>query len=91
MSRILDSMTGAQAGTGAQAVSRWARETPDTIAVVEGGTAYSYRAPASHMLGAAEHLHLAGLRRGMIAGLQCDIHYTHLVLILACEIIGATH
>jgi acyl-coenzyme A synthetase/AMP-(fatty) acid ligase len=77
--------------TGTRAVVRWGRETPDATAVVENGVTWSYMTLASHMLAAAELLCLAGLRRGMIVGIECDAHYTHLVLILACELVGATH
>src|SRR5882672_12336581 len=77
--------------TCAQAVSRWARVTPAAIAVVEGATAHSYETLASNIAQAAEMLRSAGLRRGMIVGIQCEARYLHLVLILASETAGAAH
>src|SRR5258708_31251206 len=40
---------------------------------------------------AARVLASAGLSPGMIVGIECDVRYLQLVLILACEIIGAAH
>jgi acyl-coenzyme A synthetase/AMP-(fatty) acid ligase len=77
--------------TGAQAVARWAHMTPRAIAIMEGDASYSYQKLLLNSMQALELLRSAGLRRGMIVGLQTDVRYLHLILILACEIGGATH
>src|SRR3954463_13952725 len=77
--------------TGAQSVARWSGATPDAVAVIDHDETFSYSTLSVHMLRAAVLLRSAGLRPGMILGIQCDAHYKHLVLLLACEIIGATH
>ena len=77
--------------TGASALARWARETPMAVAVMEGDTSYSYAMLFSNMLQAVEMLQAVGLRRGMIAGIQTEVQYLQLVLLLAAEIIGAAH
>ena len=75
--------------TGAQAVARWARATPTAVAAMEGDASYSYETLASHVGRAIVFLRAEGLRSGMTFGVQCDIQYLHLVLILASEVIGA--
>jgi len=77
--------------TGAHPVARWCRETPRAIAVIENDVSYSYSMLAMNIVQTAKILAAAGLRQGMIVGIECHVQYLHLVLILACEILGATH
>lgn len=77
--------------TGAKAVARWARETPEAIAVVEDDAAYSYATLASNIVQAAGFLRSMGPRPGMIVGIETGIQYLHLNLVLAAEVIGAAH
>jgi acyl-coenzyme A synthetase/AMP-(fatty) acid ligase len=77
--------------TGAHPVARWCRATPRAIAVIDNEVSYSYSALAANIVQTATILTAAGLRRGMIVGIDCNVQYLHLVLILACEIVGATH
>ncbi|HET6236857.1 MAG TPA: AMP-binding protein [Acetobacteraceae bacterium] len=46
---------------------------------------------ARNLVQAAKMLTMAGLCPGMIAGIECEVRYLHLVLILACEVLGAAH
>ena len=77
--------------TGADPVSRWYREKPGATAVIENDVAYSYATLAMNTVQAATILASAGLRPGMVVGIECDVRYLHLVLILACEMLGAAH
>jgi acyl-coenzyme A synthetase/AMP-(fatty) acid ligase len=77
--------------TGADPVLRWSRETPHAIAVMENNVSYSYSALARNLTQAAKMLAMAGLCPGMIVGIECEVRYLHLVLILACEVLGAAH
>ncbi len=76
--------------TGAQSLSRWARETPQAVAVVEGGYRYSYAEMGALVVRMAKHLMAMGLPPDAIAGIECSSRYVHLVLILACECLGLT-
>ena len=77
--------------TGAHPVARWCRETPRAIAVIENDVSYSYSMLAMNIVQTARILLAAGLRQGMIVGIECNVQYLHLVLILACEILGTVH
>ncbi len=77
--------------TGAYSVARWCREAPQAIAVIENDVSYSYAMLATNIVQAARSLAAAGLRQGMIVGIETNLQYLHLVLILACEILGAAH
>ncbi|MSO99685.1 MAG: long-chain fatty acid--CoA ligase [Acetobacteraceae bacterium] len=85
------SLTAEDLAIGAQAVARWARETPDAVAVVEGVMSWSYRALATHIVQAGVMLRRGGLRPGMVIGIQSELQYSQLVLILATEVTGASH
>jgi len=77
--------------TPAAAVAHWARETPRATAVVEGGVSCSYALLARNVAQSAAMLEAAGVAPGMLVGIECDVRYLHLVLILACETLGAAH
>jgi acyl-coenzyme A synthetase/AMP-(fatty) acid ligase len=74
-----------------QAIAHWGRTTPEAIAVIEGEVSYSYATLALNVAQAAEMLRSKGLRRGMIVGIECNLQYLNLVLILGCEVVGAAH
>jgi acyl-coenzyme A synthetase/AMP-(fatty) acid ligase len=71
------------------AVLHWARLTPQAPAVVDRDVVVSYGSLARQVAACAAFLAACGLRAGMSAGLQCDDRSLHLVLILACEVVGA--
>ncbi len=77
--------------TTTHAIARFAVERPDAIAVVDDGVGYSYGVLAAHVIGTIRRLTAAGAGHGTIAGIECDLRYVHLVLILACEAVGAAH
>jgi hypothetical protein len=77
--------------TGAHPVARWCRATPRAIAVIENDVSYSYSMLATNIVQTARILMAAGLRQGMIMGIECNVQYLSLVLILACEILGTVH
>jgi len=77
--------------TPAAAVAHWARETPRATAVVEGGVSCAYALLARNVAQSAVMLAAAGVAPGMLVGIECDVRYLHLVLILACEALGAAH
>lgn len=77
--------------TTTRAIARWARETPDAIAVAEDQSVVSYRQLAAHTIGAIRRLAEAGAAHGSIVAIECPARYINLVLILACEAIGAAH
>jgi acyl-coenzyme A synthetase/AMP-(fatty) acid ligase len=77
--------------TTTQAIARFAGETPNAVAVIEGGVSFSYGTMAVHIITAVQTLTAAGVRYGTIVGIECELRYIHLVLMLACEAIGATH
>ena len=77
--------------TNTRSIAQWAQATPDAIAVTENGENHTYEALAWNVARAVEMLQSAGLRTGMIVGIECDIQYLHLILILAAEVIGAVH
>jgi acyl-coenzyme A synthetase/AMP-(fatty) acid ligase len=77
--------------TGAESVLRWSRETPHAIAVVDNNISYSYSTLARNLAQAAKILSAAGLCPSMIVGIECEVQYLNLILILACEVLGAAH
>ena len=84
-------MTDIDLTTGACPLARWSGERPGAVAVIENNVPYSYATLARNVVQAAKLLAAAGLGPGMIAGIECDVRYLHLVLILACEVLGAAH
>jgi acyl-CoA synthetase (AMP-forming)/AMP-acid ligase II len=74
----------------AQAIARHARNLPDASALVEQGARISYRDLASDLAGWVRFLDQAGLRSGMLVGVEIGPQRSlHLMLFLACEVIGA--
>jgi acyl-coenzyme A synthetase/AMP-(fatty) acid ligase len=77
--------------TAAHHVMHWSREQPRAIAVAEGDISYSYAMLARNIVQAARALAVAGVGSETIVGIECEVRYLHLVLILTCEILGAAH
>ncbi len=77
--------------TGAYPLARWCRETPRAIAVIDNDVSYPYSMLATNVVQAARILAAAGLRPGMIVGIETAFRYLNLILVLACEILEATH
>jgi acyl-coenzyme A synthetase/AMP-(fatty) acid ligase len=70
-------------------ILRHARETPDATAIVEDGSPISYRAMAEDLVRHARAIETLGVRPGMLVGVVHPRRYAHLLLLLACEAIGA--
>jgi len=78
------------AGT-AQAIAWHARHAPDASAIVEMGERFSYLGCARMLAGWVRYLEVAGVRPGMLVGVEIGPRRPlHLMLFLACEVIGAT-
>jgi fatty-acyl-CoA synthase len=77
--------------TTTQAIARWARETPNALAVVGGDARVSYRQLAAHIVDTMRYLSAAGVGPGSIVGIEVGSRYVDLLLIVACETIGAAH
>ncbi len=73
----------------AQAIAWHARQAPDGPADVESGARISYRDLAWDLAGWVRFLDQAGLRSGMLVGVEIGPRRSlHLMLFLACEVIG---
>ena len=74
----------------APAIAWYARQTPEATAIVELGVATSYQALATDMARCVGGLAALGVGPGMLVGVEVrHERTTHLLLQLACEIIGA--
>jgi acyl-CoA synthetase (AMP-forming)/AMP-acid ligase II len=83
-----DADTGAR--TGARGARYWARTTPGAIAVVEAGYRYPYADMTALIVKTVKHLQALALPVEPTIGIECSSRFMHLVLILACECLGAT-
>ncbi len=77
--------------TGAYPVLRWFRERPRAIAVRESNVSFSYADLARNIAQAVKALAAAGVGPKMLVGIECEPRYLSLILILACEVLGAAH
>ena len=74
----------------AQAIAWHARHAPDASAIVELGQRVSYLACARTLAGWVHYIEAAGVRPGMLVGIETGPQrLLHLMLFLACEVIGA--
>ena len=74
----------------APAIAWYARQTPQATALVEFGVAHSYQALAADLARCVQGLATLGVGPGMLVGIGVrHERTTHLLLQLACEIIGA--
>ena len=74
----------------AQFITRYARLTPQAIAIVEAGVPVSYAELAADLLRYVRALERIPVRPGMLVGVETANRYLHTQLLLACEVIGAT-
>ncbi len=75
--------------TAGQAALRWARDRPDSIAVVWRKRSHCYRDLTTHIAGFARALEERGIAQGMMVAVACEDRYLRLVLAFALEVIGA--
>ena len=73
----------------AQFIARYARLTPQAIAIVEAGVHVSYAELAADLLRYVRALERIAVRPGMLVGVETMNRYLHTQLLLACEVIGA--
>ncbi|MDR3536593.1 MAG: fatty acid--CoA ligase family protein [Acetobacteraceae bacterium] len=68
-----------------------ARHTPDAVAIVEDGRQVDYRRFAEDLVRCTRALEQRGVGPGLLVGIEVLRHrYLHLLLLLACEVAGAT-
>jgi O-succinylbenzoic acid--CoA ligase len=73
----------------ARSVAWHARHTPEATAIVEHNSPITYRALASDLVNRVRAIEALGVRPGMLAGVETGSRYQHLLVLLACEVIGA--
>ncbi len=66
-----------------------ARRQPTAVAITDGRDACSYRNLAANVVQFLDALTTIGIRRGQVVGVETDDRSLHLVLLLACEALGA--
>lgn len=84
-------MADPAAASGAQFVLKWAQERPQAVAMSEGAVQLTYLDLARQTAAAVEALEAAGVRAGMVVGVECRDKMLRMVLSLACEALGAVH
>jgi acyl-CoA synthetase (AMP-forming)/AMP-acid ligase II len=95
-SGVTDAVGGRAVGqpgfvTTGQYIAWHARDAPEAIAIVEGEERVTYRDLAADLGCCVAAVCRLGVAPGMLVGLQVQsARYFHLLLILACEIAGAT-
>ena len=67
-----------------------ARQRPDSVAISDGQTNCSYRGLAENVVRLVDALAAIGIRRGQTIGIETSDRFQHLLLVLACEALGAT-
>ena len=73
------------------AVAKWARDTPDALAVSEGGHGRTYVQLAEEVARAVAVLRSLGLGGAQVVGIDSESRHLQLVLILAIECVGGAH
>jgi acyl-coenzyme A synthetase/AMP-(fatty) acid ligase len=76
--------------TTAQYLATHAREQPRARAITDGTTDCSYRDLAINVVRIMDALTGIGIRPGQVVGVEMNDRFLHLVLLLACETLGAT-
>jgi acyl-coenzyme A synthetase/AMP-(fatty) acid ligase len=76
-------------GATAQFLAWHARRTPHATAIVEDGSQKSYHDLATDLVRCVWALAELPVRPGMLIGVETSQRYLHLLLLLACEVIGA--
>lgn len=72
-------------------VLHWAAVAGDRIAIAEGGVSHTYGAVALQLRRFSSFLRRSGVREGMIVGVECESRRLALLVMLACESLGAAH
>lgn len=72
-------------------VLHWAAVAGDRIAIVEGAVGHTYGAVALQLRRFSTFLRRSGVREGMIVGVECESRRLALLVMLACESLGAAH
>jgi acyl-CoA synthetase (AMP-forming)/AMP-acid ligase II len=67
-----------------------ARQRPDAAAVSDGQTVCTYRSLAIHVVQLLDALVALGVRRDQVVGIETNDRFLHLLLVLACEVLGST-
>jgi acyl-CoA synthetase (AMP-forming)/AMP-acid ligase II len=75
--------------TTAQRLALHARRQPEVRAITDGRIDCSYRRLAVHVVQMLDALADAGIRRGQVVGVEAGDRFLHLLLLLACEAMGA--
>lgn len=76
--------------TTPQCILHWINHTPDAIAVSELGRSYTYRDLGGAIVRFTHALRASSVGPGMLVGIECTNRYLHLVIMLACRLVGAT-
>ncbi len=74
----------------ARHIAWYARRTPDETAIVENDALITYRAMANDLVRCVRAIEAIGVRPGILVGIESPRRYPHLLLLLSCEVIGAT-
>ncbi|HEY4175146.1 MAG TPA: AMP-binding protein, partial [Rhodopila sp.] len=75
--------------TTAQHLALHARRQPDVRAVTDGVVDCCYHRLAVHVVQVLDALTVLGIRRGQVVGVEAGDRFLHLLLLLACEALGA--
>ncbi len=76
--------------TTTQRLASHASRQPQALAVTDGVTGCSYRGLAIYVVQILDALTAIGIRRGQTVGIETGDRFLHLLLLLACEALGAT-
>lgn len=74
-----------------ESLAKWARETPDAVAVIEGDVIRTYAQLAEEVARAVAVLRSLGIGGAQVVGIDCESRHLQLVLILAIECLGGAH
>jgi len=83
------SVASSNLSSTSQYLSYYARHQPDAIAVMSGDAGVSYRMLATRLVQVTKALRELSIKPGMLVGIECPERFLHLLVILACEIVGA--
>ncbi|WP_158922634.1 class I adenylate-forming enzyme family protein [Acidisphaera sp. S103] len=75
--------------TTPQCLASRARQQPHVRAITGGGIDCSYCDLAVHVVQVLDALAVLGIRRGQVVGVEAGDRFLHLLLLLACEALGA--
>ena len=87
--RVRTMMQRPNLGSTAGYIAWHARHSPEAAAIVEDGSTVSYLSMAMDLVRCVRAIEALGVRPDMLAGVEAPGRYVHLLLLLACEVIGA--